>query len=62
MEHDDIYDVTGSESGGKLTAPRINKKGRPTKAECLNIHKLDGMQTIPGLLEKGRTNEREDNP
>ena len=62
MEDDDIYDVvTGSQRDDKIITPRIIKRGRPTKAEGLNIHKSDPMQTISELLEKGRTSERENN-
>ena len=60
MEDDDIYDVlTESERGEKIITPRRNKGGRQTKAEGLNMHKSDVMQTIPELLEKGKTSERE---
>ena len=58
---DDICDPV-TESGDKLTISRKNKSGRPMKAGCLNMHKSDAMQTIPELLEIGRTNEREGNP
>ena len=62
MENDNICDaMTESERRDKSTTSNRNKRGRPTKAECLNSHKLDAMQAIPELLEKGRTNERKYN-